>query len=138
MEKQVISSCISGICKIFTIFDSPVALKFPSNKGISSSPLYLCNRSGNCTSSEQAADYLDRAAALCRRGGFKKIRFRGDTDFSQTQYLDGWDDEGTTFVFGMNAMANLVERAENLSETAWDSLIRPPKYVNHLPAIGGD
>jgi len=94
-----------------------------------SEPLYLCNRSGNCTSSEQAADYLDRAAALCRRGGFKKIRFRGDTDFSQTQYLDGWDDEGTTFVFGMNAMANLVERAENLSETAWDSLIRPPKYV---------
>jgi DDE family transposase len=92
-------------------------------------PLYLCNRSGNSTSSEQAADYLDRTAALCRRGGFKKIRFRGDTDFSQTRYLDGWDEEGTTFVFGMNAMGNLVERAENLSETAWDSLIRPPNYV---------
>ena len=66
---------------------------------------------------------------LCRRGGFQKIRFRGDTDFSQTQYLDGWDEEGITFVFGMNAMGNLVERAENLSETAWDGLIRPPKYV---------
>jgi len=39
--------------------------------------LYLCNRSGSCKSSERAAQYLDRAAALCRRGGFKKIRFRG-------------------------------------------------------------
>ena len=92
-------------------------------------PLYLCNRSGSCKSSEQAAQYLDKSADLCRRGGFKKIRFRGDTDFSQTKYLDGWDDENTTFVFGMKAMPNLVEIAENLSETAWDSLIRPPKYV---------
>ena len=92
-------------------------------------PLYLCNRSGNSTSNAQAADYLDRAAALCRQGGFEKIRFRGDTDFSQTRYLDGWDEEGITFVFGMNAMPNLVAKAETLSETAWDSLIRPPKYV---------
>ena len=92
-------------------------------------PLYLSNRSGNCKSSEQAAQYLDKAADLCRRGGFKKIRFRGDTDFSQTTYLDDWDEQGNTFVFGMSAMANLVEIAETLSETAWDSLIRPPKYV---------
>ena len=92
-------------------------------------PLYLCNRSGSCKSSEQAAQYLDKSAELCRQGGFKKIRFRGDTDFSQTQYLDGWDDENITFVFGMKAMPNLVEIAENLSETAWDSLVRPPKYI---------
>jgi hypothetical protein len=92
-------------------------------------PLYFCNRSGSCKSSEQAAQYLDKAANLCRRGGFKKIRFRGDTDFSQTKYLDGWDDENITFVFGMKAMPNLVEIAESLSETAWDSLIRQPKYV---------
>ena len=92
-------------------------------------PLYLCNRSGSCKSSEQAAQYLDKSADLCRRGGFKKIRFRGDTDFSQTKYLDGWDDENTTFVFGMKAMPNLVEIAETLSKTAWDSLIRQPKYT---------
>ena len=92
-------------------------------------PLYLCNRRGNCTSSAQAADYLDRAAALCQRGGFQKIRFRGDTDFSQTAHLDRWDDEHKTFVFGINAMGNLVEIAENLPERAWNSLIRPPKYV---------
>jgi len=92
-------------------------------------PLYLCNRSGSSKSSEQAAQYLDQAADLCRRGGFKKIRFRGDTDFSQTKYLDGWDDENSTFVFGMKAMPNLVEMAETLSKMAWDSLIRQPKYT---------
>jgi len=92
-------------------------------------PLYLFNRSGNSTSSKKASYYLDKAADLCRMGGFKKIRFRGDTDFSQTKYLDGWDDEGITFVFGINAMPNLVEIAENLPETAYTDLIRPPMYV---------
>jgi hypothetical protein len=91
-------------------------------------PLYLCNRSGNAKSSEKAAQYLDKAAVLCRRGGFRKIRFRGDTDFSQTQYLDGWDEQGIRFVFGMSAMPNPVMIAENLPETAWKGLIRPPKY----------
>jgi len=32
-------------------------------------------------------------------------------------------------VFGINAMPNLVELAETLPETAWSSLIRPPRYV---------
>jgi Transposase DDE domain group 1 len=92
-------------------------------------PLYLCNRSGNCKSCEEAAHYLDRAADLSRRAGFKKIRFRGDTDFSQTEYLDCWDDDGITFVFGIKAMPNLVEIAENLPETAYTDLIRQPKYT---------
>jgi len=91
-------------------------------------PLYLCNRSGNCTSSKGAAGYLDRAAELCLQAGFKKIRFRGDTDFSQTKYLDGWDNDGIQFVFGINAMANLVEIAENLPEKAYTELVRPAKY----------
>jgi len=92
-------------------------------------PLYLSNRSGNCKSSEKAAQYLNKAAALSRRAGFRKIRFRGDTDFSQTKYLDGWDDEDITFVFGISAMPNLVKTAENLSEAAWEDLIRSPKHV---------
>ena len=91
-------------------------------------PLYLCNRSGNAKSSEKAAHYLNKAAHLSRRVGFRKIRFRGDTDFSQTEYLDGWDEQDITFVFGMSAMPNLVTIAENLLETAWQGLIRPPKY----------
>jgi hypothetical protein len=91
-------------------------------------PLYLCNRSGNAKSSDKAAYYLNKAAHLSRRVGFRKIRFRGDTDFSQTQYLDGWDEQGIRFVFGMRAMPNLVTIAENLPETAWKGLRRPPKY----------
>ena len=92
-------------------------------------PLYLANRSGNSTSSQNAFHYLDKAAELCRAGGFKKIRFRGDTDFSQTTYLDGWDEQGITFVFGINAMPNLVEIAESLPETAYTDLIRQPRYA---------
>jgi hypothetical protein len=92
-------------------------------------PLYLANRSGNCTSSKNASHYLDKAAKLCRAAGFKKIRFRGDTDFSQTKFLDGWDEDGITFVFGINAMPNLVKLAEGLPETAYTDLIRQPKYT---------
>jgi len=92
-------------------------------------PLYLSNRSGNSTSSKNASHYLDKAANLCRTAGFKKIRFRGDTDFSQTKYLDGWDDKGIAFVFGINAMPNLVDIAENLPETTYKALVRQPKYT---------
>jgi hypothetical protein len=93
-----------------------------------SEPLYLLNRSGNRPSHEDAAEYLDRAAALCRRAGFKKIRFRGDTDFTQTRHLDRWDDQRVTFTFGMAEMSNLREIAENLPKTAYRVLKRRPKY----------
>lgn len=91
--------------------------------------LYLCNRSGNSTSSKDASYYLDKAAQLCRRAGFKKIRFRGDTDFSQTKYLDGWDNDRVGFVFGINAMANLIAQAESLPEKAYKDLLRPARYT---------
>src|SRR4051812_1631643 len=42
-------------------------------------PLYLVNRSGNRPSHEQADVYLGKAAVLCRRAGFHRITFRGDT-----------------------------------------------------------
>jgi hypothetical protein len=91
-------------------------------------PLFLVNRSGNRPSHEGAAWYLDRAGTLCERAGFKKILYRGDTDFTQTQHLDGWDERGRRFIFGIDAMPNLVEMAENLPETRWKRLHRPPKY----------
>ena len=91
-------------------------------------PLYIVNRSGNRPSHERAAVYLDRAVALCRRAGFRKIKLRGDTDFTQTEYLDGWDDEGVRFVFGIDARANLYEMAENLPASAWKRLERPARY----------
>ena len=87
-------------------------------------PLYLVNRSGNRPSHENAAVYFDRAVALCRRAGFRRITLRGDTDFSQTEHLDRWDEEGVEFIFGINAMPNLEELAEQLPESAWKPLRR--------------
>jgi hypothetical protein len=91
-------------------------------------PLYLVNRSGNRPSSEGAAARLDQSIALCRRAGFKRILLRGDTDFTQTGDLDRWDSGGVAFVFGIDAMANLVEKANELAPSAWQPLVRPPKY----------
>jgi Transposase DDE domain group 1 len=92
-------------------------------------PLYVVNRSGNRPSHEGAARYFDKAVALCRRGGFRSIRLRGDTDFTQTAHLDRWDDAGDVrFVFGIDAMPNLYTLVENLPDCAWSLLKRRPKY----------
>jgi hypothetical protein len=90
-------------------------------------PLFLVNRSGNRPSHEQADIYLDKAAALCRRAGFKRITFRGDTDFSQTRHLDRWDRAGHRFIFGIDAMPNLVALAEGLSPERYSELERPAR-----------
>ena len=91
-------------------------------------PLYLVNRSASRPSHEGAAAYFDRAGALCEKAGFKKILFRGDTDFSQTQHLDRWDAQGRRFIFGIDAMKNLVQIAETLPDKGWELLQRPAKY----------
>lgn len=91
-------------------------------------PLYLLNRSGNRPSHEGADAYFDRAIDLCRRAGFRRIMLRGDTDFTQTRELDRWHADGVEFCFGVDAMPNLYEIVENLPETAWKRLKRPPKY----------
>ncbi|MHB8974647.1 MAG: IS1380 family transposase, partial [Pirellulaceae bacterium] len=90
--------------------------------------LYLVNRSGNRPSHEQAAEYFDRAVTLCRRAGFRHIRLRGDTDFTQTAHLDRWHADGVTFVFGIDAMNALYSRVDELPENAWERLARAPRY----------
>jgi hypothetical protein len=95
----------------------------------SSEPLYLVNRSGNRPSHEQAEVYFDKAAALCRRAGFKRITYRGDTDFSQTKQLDRWDQDSIRFIFGIDAMANLKGPAEGLPDLKYSELDRPPRYT---------
>jgi len=92
-------------------------------------PLFVVNRSGNRPSHEHAGTYFDRSIALCRQAGFRKIRLRGDTDFTQTERLDGWDDDNVQFVFGIDAMANLYEQAECLPQNAWKVLRRRAKYT---------
>jgi hypothetical protein len=91
-------------------------------------PLFIANRSGNRPSHEGAAGYYDRAIRLCREGGFRQILLRGDTDFTQSKELDRWDTDGVKFLFGIDAMNNLVECARCLPKWAWKPLVRPAKY----------
>jgi Transposase DDE domain group 1 len=91
-------------------------------------PLWLVNRSGNRPSAEGAAARFDQAHALCRQAGFRRVTFRGDTDFSQTQHLDRWDAAGVRFVFGFDAYATLVRQAEAVPAAAWERLVREPPY----------
>jgi hypothetical protein len=66
---------------------------------------------------------------LCFRAGFAQVLLRGDTDFSQTQYLDRWNaDPRVRFVFGYDAMTNMKALAMDLPETAWKKLARPARY----------
>jgi Transposase DDE domain group 1 len=95
--------------------------------------LSLVNRSGNRPSEEGAAERADRAILLCHSGGFRKIRLRGDTAFSQTQHLDRWDAAGVIFQFGYDATPNLKDIAENLPESAWTKLVREPAYSRPGP-----
>jgi hypothetical protein len=90
-------------------------------------PLYMINRPGNRPSHEGAAAVLDKAAALCRAAGFGRITRAGDTDFSQTTHLDRWHQDGDRFVFGIDAMPNLVRLAHDLSAYTWQPLPRRPK-----------
>ena len=91
--------------------------------------LRLVNRSGNRPSHDGAAEQVDRAIWLCVRAGFDRIVLRGDTDFAQTQHLDDWNAlPQVRFVFGYDAMPNLVAIAEDLPASAWQPLRRPAKY----------
>jgi len=92
-------------------------------------PLFLVNRSGNRPSAEGAAERFDQARTLCQDAGFRRLTFRGDTDFSQTSHLDRWDADGVRFVFGYDARATVVACAEALPASAWTPLVRRPPYV---------
>jgi hypothetical protein len=92
--------------------------------------LSVVNRSGNRPSQEGAAAQVDRALAVCFRGGFRKVLLRGDTKFSQTEHLDHWDaDARVHFHFGYEAKPNLKALAEDLPASAWRPLQRPARYA---------
>ena len=90
--------------------------------------LFIKNRSGNRPSQEGAAPLTDRAIGLCRRAGFRRIVLRGDSKFSQTEHLDRWDTDNVIFHFGYEAKKNLVKIADELQNTAWKRLTRPPRH----------
>jgi len=86
--------------------------------------LYLANHGANRPSHEGVIGLFDRSIGLCRRGGFRDILLRGDTDFSITTEFDRWTEAGVRFVFGYDARANMVERAENAPDSVYRDLVR--------------
>ena len=90
--------------------------------------LRLVNRPGNRPSHEGANAKFDESIDLCRAAGFRSIVLRGDTDFSQTKYLDRWHEDQVTFYFGFDSTAALQILADDLPESAFKPLNRPAKY----------
>lgn len=91
--------------------------------------LRLKNRSGNRPSHEGAPALFDECIVLCREGGFQKILLRGDTDFSQTEHLDRWhEQQDVRFIFGLDVSPGRHVDADDLPDSAWQVLERPPKY----------
>ena len=91
--------------------------------------LSIINRPGNRPSHEGAAREVDRSLLLCLQAGFRQVLLRGDTDFSQSEHLDGWDLlPRVRFIFGFDAVPKLVNIAEQLPENAWRRLKRPVRY----------
>lgn len=70
-------------------------------------PLFIVNRSGNATSHDGSAEWLDHAVALCR-GRFEEVLLRGDTDFALTANFDRWTEADVKFVFGYDANKAVV------------------------------
>ena len=97
-------------------------------------PLFLTNRPGNRPSHEGVIGLFDQAIALCRRGGFRDVLLRGDTDFSLTTELDRWTDDGVRFVFGYDARANMIAQADRVAPSLYQDLVRRADYeVQTLP-----
>ena len=92
-------------------------------------PLFILNRGGNRPSHEHAVHLFHESIALVRRAGFVDILLRGDTDFSQTEHLDGWDADGVRFVFGYDAHKGLVQRADAVDEAEYRRLEREADRV---------
>ena len=90
--------------------------------------LAILNRPGNWTSQQRSLGMIERAIALCRCGGFRRVLLRGDSKFSQTEHFDRWDDDEIFFHFGYDSKKNLVQLADELAKSRWKRLRRPAKY----------
>jgi hypothetical protein len=72
---------------------------------------------------------VDRALRVCLEGGFRRVRLRGDTDFSQTRHLDRWSrDPRVHFIFGLDATVARHYLADELAASVWQAFERPARY----------
>ncbi|MDF1667585.1 MAG: IS1380 family transposase [Planctomycetota bacterium] len=90
-------------------------------------PLYLINRPGNVTSHNGAAEIIDKSIELLSPT-FDSILLRGDTDFSLTVNFDRWTSQGVRFVFGYDAMPNMVALANQVADRGWRRFARKDKH----------
>jgi hypothetical protein len=89
----------------------------------------VLNRPGNRPSHEGAAAEVDRALRVCLDAGFRRVRLRGDTDFSQTKHLDRWSaDARVQFIFGLDNIPARHYLADELDAAAWKPLQRRAHY----------
>jgi hypothetical protein len=102
---------------------APLVVSLANTKEV----LYVINRPGNAASQAGSVEWIDRAVALVKPVA-GTVTIRGDTDFSHTEQLDRWDDQGTKFILGMDAHPKLVKLAEALETGAWTAFEREPKY----------
>ncbi len=96
----------------------------------SSEVLWVENRSASRPSHEGSAAALERCAQAALARGFNSVLFRGDTDFTSSASLDGWDQKGYRFVFGMMAHA----KAKNLANSLEEGDFKPLKRPDRVPA----
>ena len=75
----------------------------------------------------RAAAQVDQSIWLCLQAGFRRIVLRGDTDFSQTQYLDGWHALGMALM-KIGRYPEAIEAAEQVHGVG---LQRVPLYNPH-------
>src|SRR3990167_2170018 len=101
---------------------SPLIVSLANTKEV----LYLVNRPGNVPSHDGSVKGIGRAIDVVEPYA-KGICIREDTDFLLTVNFDRWS-ERVDFVFGMDARAVLIKRAEELPKDAWKVLVRKPKY----------
>lgn len=102
-------------------------------------PLYLSSRGANRPSHEGVIPLYDKAIALCSKAGFKNILLRGDTDFSLTTEFDRWDQDGVRFVFGYDAKATMVARADAVPNELYRDLVeRAERAITTTPRARPD
>ena len=102
---------------------APLIISLANTKEV----LYLVNRPGNMPSHDGSVKWIDRAIDVVEPYA-EAVCIRGDTDFSLTGNFDRWS-ERVDFVFGMDANAVLIKRAEELPKEAWKVLERKAKYT---------
>jgi len=86
--------------------------------------LFVVNRPGNALSQEGAAEWMDKGIDVALKS-FNRVCLRGDSAFSLTKKFDEWDDRGAHFIFGYDAVQNLVKIADNLRKNEWVRVEKP-------------